>query len=542
MLTWVCRLHLLEAECPVCRVELEEAGEEKHLGRQVAIIAVSAVLMGAGFLLEHYYANSYILLPQRVYLQLLEYLSSTLSLPALAPWEPLMVKLPFAAAAATSGCQIVVAGVRDLVKGRRVTINLLVTVAIVGAFAIGHLEEGASVAILFMLVELLEEYAEGRVKGSVKKLMEAAPDVVTVLRDGEQVLMHAHSVGVGEVILVKPGEKIPLDGVVVEGETSVDQSSITGESVPVRKAVSDEVYAGTMNNEGYIKVKVTKPASETLYSKIVKIIEEAEKRRAPTERFVNKFSRYYTPLVILTAFLVAAVPPLVLGHPLTPWIYRALILLVVSCPCALAISTPVTMVSSITGAAREGVLVKGGAYVETLSRIKAFAFDKTGTLTEERLKVSRVIPLNSDGNLEDVLRVAASLEFFSEHPIAKAVVEEASRLGVTLGKVEEFTVIPGKGVAGKVDGVRYLVGNRKLFEGVTIPSIDGGTMVFVGSDSTLMGVIVLEDTIKDDAYYRVTELKRRGMKAVIMSGDNEKAVRTVAKELGVDEYYALRNS
>ncbi len=230
------------------------------------------------------------------------------------------------------------------------------------------------------------------------------------------------------------------------------------------------------------------------------------------------------------------------GHPLTPWIYRALILLVVSCPCALAISTPVTMVSSITGAAREGVLVKGRAYVETLSRIKAFAFDKTGTLTEGRLKVSRVIPLNSDGNLEDVLRVAASLEFFSEHPIAKAVVEEASRLGVTLGKVEEFTVIPGKGVAGKVDGVRYLVGNRKLFDGATIPSIDGGTMVFVGSDSTLMGVIVLEDTIKDDAYYRVTELKRRRMKAVIVSGDNEKAVRTVAKELGVDEYYALRNS
>jgi len=193
-------------------------------------------------------------------------------------------------------------------RGRRVTINLLVTVAIVGAFAIGHLEGGASVAILFMLVELLEEYAEGRVKGSVKKLMGAAPDVATVLRDGEQVLVHAHSVGVGEVVLVKPGEKIPLDGMVVEGETSVDQSSITGESVPVRKAVGDEIYVGTMNNEVCNKDKVTKPASETQYTKIVKFIGEAEKRRAPTEKFINRFSRYYTPLVILTAFLVAAVP------------------------------------------------------------------------------------------------------------------------------------------------------------------------------------------------------------------------------------------
>ncbi len=527
-------MHSLEAECPVCLVESKE-GEESHLTSRIAIIAVSTILLGAGFLLEYYHANSLFFLPQLVYLQLLDYLSLILHTPLL-PWEPLAVKLPFTLAATISGYQIVASGVTSLIKKKQVTINLLVTIAIVGSFAIGRLEEGASVAVLFMLVELLEEYAEGRAKTSVKKLIEAAPDTVTVLRDGKQVVIHAHSVSVGELVLIKPGEKIPLDGVVVEGATSVDQSSITGESIPVRKVVGDEVYAGTINNEGFIKVKVTKPASETFYSKMIRIIEEARGRKAPVERFINRFSRYYTPLVILIACVTAFIPPL-LGEPLIPWLYRALTLLVISCPCALAISTPVTIISSITGAARKGILVKGAVFLEALSKIRAIAFDKTGTLTKGELKISKVIPLD-DVSIEEILEAAASLEALSNHPIARAIVEKAMLEGVKLGTVEDFKFIPGVGVSGKVNGVLYTVGRPTLFQEAISSKLNVDSSVFIGSNGRLLGAIILEDELRREAYHCVEELKRRNLKTVIVSGDNQKTVEKVARLLGINEYYA----
>ncbi|MEM1512156.1 MAG: cation-translocating P-type ATPase [Candidatus Jordarchaeales archaeon] len=531
-----------EFECPTCTAELKVEEEEVGSAKWVVIrVAVSTSLLVAALILEHFYAGSATHVPQLLYAQLADLFSRFLPLPPSARlfWEPSTVGLLLVAAAVLSGYRIAFLGFKELAKSGRATIDLLVTVAIVGAFAIGSMEEGVAVAILFTLVELLEKHAEGRVKGSIKKLVASFPSMATVLRDGGQVVVHSHSVLIGEVILVRPGEKIPLDGIIVEGETSVNQSPLTGESIPVPKAVGDEVYAGTINNEGFIKVKVTKPAYETFYSKMLSIVREAEKRKAPTEKFINKFARFYTPTVILTAAIIAFLPPL-LGQPLTPWVYRGLTLLVISCPCALVISTPVAMISSITAAARKGILVKGGVHLESLSKALIFAFDKTGTLTNGTLRVSKVIQLSHEVGTSEILKAAASLEALSNHPVARAIVEKALQEGVELGKVEDFKFMPGLGVSGRVDGKPYVVGRRTLFpEGQSnVPELNSESVVFVGSNGAVLGAILLEDTLRDDAYYCVEELRRRRVRTVIVSGDNRRTVEAVARNLAVEEYYA----
>lgn len=532
----------MDFDCPVCVAELEEDEEDASTANKwVAVrVAASTALLTVALLLEHHYTGSFAQLPQLLYTWMIKFLSSILSLlpPAGVLLEPLPVILLLVASTVLSGYSIALLGVRELAKSGRITVNLLVTVAMVGAFAIGSMEEAAAVAILFNLVELLEKYAEGRVKRSIRELVASFPPTATVLRDGRQVIVHTHSVSVGELILVKPGEKIPLDGVVVEGETSVDQSPITGESIPVPKTVGDEVYAGTMNIDGFIKVRVTKPANETFYSKMLSIVREAEKRKAPTERFIDRFARLYTPIVILTAAIIALVPPL-LGQPLIPWVYRGLTLLVISCPCALVISTPVTLTSSIMAAARKGILIKGGAHLEVLSKSLIFAFDKTGTLTKGTIKVSKVIPLRREVEVKEILKAAASLEALSNHPIARAIVEKALQEGVELGRVEDFKSMPGLGVSGKVDGKLYVVGRRTLFpEECHVPELNPGASVFVGSNSAILGAILFSDELREDARYCVEELRRRGVKTVIISGDSDEAVKAVARSLNVDEYYA----
>jgi len=345
----------------------------------------------------------------------------------------------------------------------------LITVAAVGAFLIGHGIEGASIVFLFSIAENLEEYTGERVKRSIADLLKLAPDVATVRRKGREVRVHAHNVAAGEVLLIRPGEKIPLDGVVIRGSSSVNQAPITGESLPVPKDVGDELYAGTINNEGYLEIKVTREYGETLLSKIVNFVEEARRKSSPAERFVERFSRWYTPTVIALAVLVAVIPTLLLGMPFQEWIYRALVLLVVSCPCALAISTPIAMVSAITNGARNGILIKGGAYVEEVGKAKVFAFDKTGTLTEGKFEVTDVITL-SDPKI-DVLSIASSLEKFSEHPLAKALLEKAE-------------------AGGQIDGKLYSVGNTKIFHDLKIEvpediitklENEGKTVILVGS-------------------------------------------------------------
>jgi Cd2+/Zn2+-exporting ATPase len=298
------------------------------------------------------------------------------------------------------------------------------SLAAFGAFFIGHGEEGAAVIFLFFIAESLEEYAADNAKKSISQLLSLAPETAKVKRDDKEVELHTHEINIGDIFVIRPGEKIPLDGKIVTGHSSVNESPITGESVPAEKIERDEVYAGTLNEEGYLEVEVTKRSEDTVLSRIVKLVEEAERKKSRTEKFIDKFARVYTPTVISLSFATFIIPALILGYAWDVWFYRALVLLVVSCPCALAISTPVAMVSALTSAARHGVLIKGATFIEELNKIKAFAFDKTGTLTRGKLDITDIIGFNNNSQNE-VLSIAASLEARSGHPVAKAIIKKA---------------------------------------------------------------------------------------------------------------------
>jgi Cd2+/Zn2+-exporting ATPase len=348
-----------------------------------------------------------------------------------------------------SGYKIAEMGLRSLLR-RHISINLLITIAAVGAYAIGHLEEGAAVVFLFNIAERLEDYAADRARRSIEALMELKPEIATIRRNGDEVTVPVEDVWPGEVFVVRPGDRIPLDGVVAEGASSVNQATITGESAPVSKEVGEDVYASTINLDGFLAVKVTRLAGETVLARILEMVEAAEERRSPTEAFVDRFARVYTPAVIALAILVAVVPPLLLNQPIQHWVYRALVMLVVACPCALAISTPVAMVSAIANSSRNGVLVKGSTYLEEVSKARAFAFDKTGTLTLGELGVTDII---SAGLPErEVLRRAVALEAKAEHPIARAILERAQAEGIEVGETTDFRAYVGRGVEACVDG------------------------------------------------------------------------------------------
>lgn len=502
-----------EEGCRGCDVESPEAGSGGY--SRILVILVSAILLSAGLIFEFFLRWA-------------------------IPAEGL-----FVVAAVVSGYEIVKEGVSSLLFKRRLTIDFLITTAAVSSFFIGHGEEGAAVVFLFYLAEFLEDYAAEKAKRSIRFLVELAPETATVRRMGREEEVAVDEIEVGEVVVVRPGEKIPLDGVVVGGVSTVNQAPITGESIPATKSVGDQVYAGTINNEGFLEIRVTRKSAETVLSKIVKLVEEAQRVKSPTEKFIDRFSRYYTPSVILLAVGVAVVPSFVFGLPFTEWVYKALILLVVSCPCALAISTPVAVVSAITDAARNGVLIKGGAYVEEVGRVGVFAFDKTGTLTEGRLEVTDVVGLGY--SREEVLSVAASLEALSEHPIAKAIVEYAKIRGVKLYEVTGFKAIPGKGVVGRINGRVYYVGGRRLFgelldgfpeEYLGKIESEGKTVVFVGDDEKITGLIAVMDRVRETAAAAVAELKRNGVKTVMITGDNERTAAAIAGKLGIDEYQA----
>jgi Cd2+/Zn2+-exporting ATPase len=333
--------------------------------------------------------------------------------------------------------------------------------------------------------------------------------------------------------------------VTVGGVSSVNQAPITGESVPVTKQVGDEVYAGTINNEGFLEIKVTKLLDETMLSKIVNLVEEAQKMKSPTERFLDRFSKYYTPSVILLALCVAAIPTFVFGLSSDEWVYRALVLLVVSCPCALAISTPVAMVSGITNAAKNGALIKGSAYVEELNKIKVFAFDKTGTLTEGKLEVTNVVGLGH--SREEVLFKAACIEAMSEHPIAKAIVDEANRKEMKVEAVEGFRAIVGKGAACEFDDEVYYVGSRGLFKESLTDFVvahvekleeEGKTVVLVGNKKEIMGLIAVMDKIRDATVTTMAELRRKGIRTMMITGDNKRNANAIANKIGIAEYRA----
>ena len=376
--------------------------------------------------------------------------------------------------------------------------------------------------------------------------MKLAPEKATVKRNGEEVEVHVHAVRVGDVVVVRPGDRIPLDGVVVSGASSVNQAPITGESMPVPKRKGDEVYAGTINQEGYLEIRVSRRSEETLLSKIVKLVEQAQMEKSRTEAFIDRFARYYTPVVISLALLVSILPPLLFDQPFREWVYRGLVLLVISCPCALAISTPVSMVSAITSAARNGVLIKGGSYIEEIKHARVVVFDKTGTLTTGMPEVTDVIALNGTGEAE-LLRIAASLEAKARHPLARAIVAAAEQKGVPLVEVSEFRALPGRGIEGEIEGRRYFVGSGLFLRerGLSPPEElvhrlerEGKSIVAVSSDGTVIGVIALRDRLRDSALETVRELKRRGIRVIMLTGDNRRAAKAVAATLGVDEYHA----
>lgn len=499
-----------EESCSACDAKVLERGKDKR----IVFIALSSVLLFIGLIFE------FILK------------------------EHLLGLILFLGVTGISGYTIVKKAILSLLK-KRMSIDLLITIAAIGAFLIGHGEEGAAVIFLFYVAEFLEDYAAERARKSIAFLMELAPDVATVRRDGEEVKIPVSEVNVDEVLVIRPGEKIPLDGRVIRGVSTVNQAPITGESIPVTKQVGDEVYAGTINNEGFLEIKVTKRLNETVLSKIVKLVEEAQKMKSPTEKFIDKFSKYYTPSVIFLVLCVAVVPTFLLGWPFNEWLYKALVLLVVSCPCALAISTPVAMVSGITSAARNGVLIKGSTYVEEVSRVKVFAFDKTGTLTEGKLEVTDIVSL--EGRKDEILWVAASLESMSEHPIAKAIVNRAKEEGVKLRDVNDFRAIAGMGVTGRIKSQVYFVGNRKLFKELSVDfpeeeawklENEGKTVVFVGDRERVIGLIAVMDKIRDATIATMNELKRKGIKTVMITGDNERTAKAIAERIGIAEYQA----
>jgi Cd2+/Zn2+-exporting ATPase len=486
----------------------------------------------------------------------------------------------FLLAVATGG-QVILRGGYYSARNRSLDMDFLMSSAIVGAvtaslvFAESLYLEAATLAFLVNVAELLEQYSMDRARDSLEELMDLSPDEATVLRDGTEAVVPVEDLAIGDRVAVRPGEKIPVDGEVVDGESAVNQAPVTGESVPVDKTPGDEVFAGTVNESGYLEVTTTALAGEDTLSRVIALVEDAEAEKTDREQFVDRFADRYTPLVVAFAGLVTVASPFVLGTTWATAVLHGLTLLVLACPCAFVISTPVSVVSGITSAAKNGVLVKGGSYLEAMGEIDAVAVDKTGTLTKGELTVTDVVPLNGNSE-DDVLRCARGLETRSEHPIGEAIVTHADGESVEPRDVSEFDSITGKGVQATLDGTAHYAGKPGLFEDLgfdlshvhaatdggvvtarsrdlcernncldlledTIPALqsEGKTVVLVGTENELEGVIAVADEIRPGAREAVAALRDLGIEEVVMlTGDNERTARAIAEEVGVDDYRA----
>lgn len=454
------------------------------------------------------------------------------------------------AAAILIGLWVVLPKAWLAVRRLRPDMNLLMSVAVVGAVALGDWLEAATVSFLFALSLALESWSAGRARRAIAALMDLTPPTARVrTADGGESELSPDQVPVGAVFVVRPGERIPLDGIVRVGDSSVDQAPITGESLPVAKVPGAEVFAGTINGDGVLEVENTKAAADTTLARVTRLVADAQSRRSATERWVDKFAAIYTPIVMAVALALLLVPPLLLGGDWGEWIYRALVLLVIACPCALVISTPVTVVAAMAAAARAGVLVKGGEYLESPARLKAVAFDKTGTVTQGRLTVEQVVPLNGHDEAALLAR-AAALEARSTHPIARAVLAHAAALGVTPAPADNVQAIPGKGATGTIDGHSYWLGSHRYLEerGVETPELhaqaerleaEGQSVVVIGSDRHVCGLIALSDSIRPEAAQALAALRRAGVGTLVMlTGDNNATARRIAASLGIDEVRA----
>ena len=434
----------------------------------------------------------------------------------------------------------------------RPDINLLVVIAAIGASVIGEWAEAATVVFLFGVAEWLEGWADRRARRAVEALLEIAPKTASVKRGDRFVELPAEEVAVGETIAVKSAMNIPLDGEVLTGESSVNQAPITGESVPVDKKAGDTVFAGTINGEGSLEVRVTKAAGDTTLARIIRLVQQAQEEKAPTQRFVDAFARYYTPSVTVVALLISLVPPLFFGGDWSQWLYRSCVLLIIACPCALVISTPVSIVAGLTALARQGVLVKGGAHLEAIAKLKALAVDKTGTITEGKPQVQGIEALNGKSN-SDILRIAAAVDVHSPHPLAAAVVEHATKLGVAFPRADGYQARSGRGAEGMVEGHAYFVGNHRFTHelGVCSPEIEarltaiesrGQSVVVVGHRphggcaGEVLGILAIGDIVRPNAAQAIRALHDAGVASVVMlSGDNQRTADAIAKQVGIDE-------
>lgn len=437
------------------------------------------------------------------------------------------------------GYDIVLKAIRNISRGKVFDENFLMTVATIGAICIGNLAEAVSVMLFYQVGELFQSYAVDKSRKSISDLMDIRPDYANVIRNDKHEKVNPSDVNIEEIILIKPGEKVPLDGIVVEGSSSLNTLALTGEAVPRNVKVGDEVLSGCINNSGILKVKVTKEFGESTVSKILDLVENASSRKSSSENFISKFAKYYTPIVVIIALFLAVLPPLILKDSFNTWIYRALSFLVVSCPCALVVSIPLSFFGGIGASSRIGVLVKGSNYLEALSKTKIIVCDKTGTLTEGEFKVQNINAIGISD--EELLKYASYAENFSNHPISISIKNEYSKK-IDSKKVTETKEIPGKGVYAKVENKDVLVGNEKLLKQYKIKHEvvnDLGTIIYVAIDNEFKGTITISDKIKEDSYKAIKLFRENNVKKIVMlTGDKDSISKEVSNELNLDEYHS----
>lgn len=448
--------------------------------------------------------------------------------------------LIFISAYLISGWGVLNGAFRSITKGKVFNEHFLMTIATLGALAIDEMPEAVAVMLFYVIGELFQDIAVNRSRKSIKALLEIKPDYANIKIDGNIQRVSPTEVHPGQIIVVKPGEKIPLDGVIIEGSSFVDTSALTGESVPRSVKENETVLAGMINKSGLLTIKVTKEFGESSISKILELVENASSKKAETEKFITTFARYYTPVVVFGALLLAVIPPLFFaGQTFTEWIYRALVVLVISCPCALVISIPLGYFGGIGGASRKGILVKGSNYLDALTKIKTVVFDKTGTLTKGEFKVNQIITAN-DFKKEDILKYAAYAEANSNHPIAKSILE-AYNNKIQLSEISEVKEISGHGIKAKINSNEVLIGNDKFLHKENIEHNKcevEGTVVHIAINKKYAGYIVISDSLKDEAVEAINELNNLKIKTIMLTGDNKSAAESYAKKLGIEEYYA----
>ncbi len=455
----------------------------------------------------------------------------------------------YASSIIIGGYSLFYKGLKNLSK-LNFDMKTLMTIAVIGAALIGQWSEGATVVILFAISEVLERYSMDKARQSIESLMNIAPKEALIRRQNEELLIPVKDIQVDDIMIVKPGDKLAMDGSIIYGKSTVNQAAITGESVPVTKSIDDEVFAGTLNEEGLLEVKVTKRVEDTTLAKIIHLVEEAQAERAPSQAFVDRFAKYYTPAIVILAFLIAIIPPLFFGASWNEWVYQGLAVLVVGCPCALVISTPVAVVTAIGNAAKSGVLIKGGIHLEEAGALKAIAFDKTGTLTKG---IPAVTDLDSfGGNENDLLTITVAIEKSSQHPFASAIIGQAYDKGLNIKDVviEDFQSITGKGVKAKVDNTLYYVGNPTLFEElhqtfdsnikakITHMQTEGKTVMLLGTEKEILLLLAVADEVRDSSNEVIQKLANLGIETVMLTGDNRRTAAAIGKQIGVSTIQA----